>query len=78
MGADSKLKQVQLDGADKNPRTGKPFGASIPIGKAMDPDSILAYEMNGKPLPKDVGYPLRFVAPGLLISPFSCLFSITT
>lgn len=37
------------------------MSASIGIEKAMNPygDVILCYEMNGKPLPRDHGYPLR-------------------
>lgn len=40
--------------------------ASIGIEKAMNPygDVILCYEMNGKPLPRDHGYPLRIIVPG--------------
>ncbi len=40
--------------------------ASIPVDKALAPhgDVILAYEMNGAPLPADHGYPLRAVVPG--------------
>lgn len=40
--------------------------ASIGIEKAMNPygDVILCYEMNGKPLPRDHGYPLRAIVPG--------------
>ena len=40
--------------------------ASIPVEKALAPhgDVILAYEMNGAPLPADHGYPLRAVVPG--------------
>ena len=40
--------------------------ASIGIEKAMNPygDVILCYEMNGKPLPRDHGYPLRVIVPG--------------
>lgn len=42
------------------------YAASIPIKKAIDPqgDVLLAYSMNGKPLPRDHGYPLRSIVPG--------------
>ena len=40
--------------------------ASIDINKAFNPfgDVLVAYEMNGKPLPRDHGYPLRVIVPG--------------
>ena len=34
----------------------------IPVAKALD-DVILAYEMNGAPLPPDNGYPVRVIVP---------------
>ncbi|MEU4497789.1 sulfite oxidase [Streptomyces sp. NPDC023998] len=34
----------------------------LPVGKALD-DVILAYEMNGEPLPYDHGYPVRVIVP---------------
>ncbi|MEU4061718.1 sulfite oxidase [Streptomyces wedmorensis] len=34
----------------------------LPVAKAFD-DVILAYEMNGEPLPYDHGYPVRLVVP---------------
>lgn len=42
------------------------LNASIPIKKALDyfGDVLLAYEMNGQPLPREHGYPLRVVVPG--------------
>lgn len=48
--------------------TNKPYGASIPLSKALDPrgDVLLAYEMNGKPLPRDHGFPVRAVVPGIV------------
>ncbi len=39
------------------------FIRSIPLPKAMD-STILAYEMNGEPLPLEHGFPLRAVALG--------------
>jgi DMSO/TMAO reductase YedYZ molybdopterin-dependent catalytic subunit len=35
----------------------------LPIDKAMD-DVLVAYEMNGRPLPLDHGFPVRLVVPG--------------
>ncbi|MEU0227353.1 sulfite oxidase [Streptomyces sp. NPDC006284] len=34
----------------------------LPLGKALD-DVLLAYEMNGEPLPYDHGYPVRVLVP---------------
>ncbi|KAI7858282.1 sulfite oxidase-like protein [Circinella umbellata] len=44
------------------------YGSSIPLCKALDEfgDVLLAYEMNGKPLTRDHGYPLRVVVPGYI------------
>ena len=41
------------------------YSVGIPLTKAMESDSILAYEMNSIPLPQNHGYPLRAVIPGL-------------
>ncbi|QSW97806.1 sulfite oxidase [Haloterrigena alkaliphila] len=39
------------------------FARSIPLEKALD-DCVLAYEMNGDPLPPEHGYPVRLIVPG--------------
>lgn len=36
----------------------------LPVVKAMEEDTLLAYYMNGEILPRDHGFPLRLVAPG--------------
>lgn len=36
----------------------------VPIAKAMDPHTIVAFEMNGEPIPALNGFPVRVVAPG--------------
>ncbi|MCX7838952.1 MAG: molybdopterin-dependent oxidoreductase [Anaerolineae bacterium] len=40
------------------------FHTGIPLDLAMDADSLLVYEMNGEPLPRDHGAPLRCLFPG--------------
>ncbi|XP_076166172.1 sulfite oxidase isoform X2 [Ptiloglossa arizonensis] len=58
---------VQFEGYDLDP-SGTPYGVSIPISKAMDPraDVILAYEMNGQTIPRDHGFPIRVIVPGVV------------
>jgi len=41
------------------------YTVGVPIARALDPQSMLAYEMNGFALPQRHGYPLRAVIPGL-------------
>ncbi len=56
--------QLLLNGADvpfgKMPK----FQRTLEVGKAMHPDTLLAWEMNGKPLTADHGFPVRVIAPG--------------
>jgi DMSO/TMAO reductase YedYZ molybdopterin-dependent catalytic subunit len=38
---------------------------SFPIAKAMEPETLLVYLMNGKTLPQDHGYPVRTLVPNI-------------
>jgi DMSO/TMAO reductase YedYZ molybdopterin-dependent catalytic subunit len=40
------------------------FARSLSIEDAMNPDNIIAYEMNGEPLPPLHGFPARLILPG--------------
>jgi DMSO/TMAO reductase YedYZ molybdopterin-dependent catalytic subunit len=67
-GMNSGVRQVRFVGADQgeensaNPSVN--FARSIPLQKALHPDTLLAYRMNGAPLPPEHGYPLRAIIPG--------------
>lgn len=56
---------VDLMGYDHD-EVGNPFCTAFPFEKAIDPygDVILAYEMNGEPIPRQHGYPIRAIVPG--------------
>ncbi len=56
--------QLLLDGADVPIGKMQDFQRTIPVEKALDPDTILAFEMNGKPLTAEHGFPIRVIAPG--------------
>ena len=40
------------------------FRRALPAAKALHPDTLLAYSLNGEDLPPDHGYPLRALVPG--------------
>jgi hypothetical protein len=57
--------EIVLDGADVPVMPATPdFVKSIPVAKAMDDNTLIAYEMNGEPLPHWNGFPARVVLPG--------------
>lgn len=57
--------EIGLNGADGPAIDKTPdFIKSIPVWKAMDADTIVAYEMNGAPLPHFNGFPARLIVPG--------------
>ncbi|KAF5270339.1 hypothetical protein FQR65_LT05527 [Abscondita terminalis] len=64
---DSNYKHVQFEGLDTD-STSKSYGASIPLWKAVDKrgDVLLAYEMNGESIPRDHGFPIRVIVPGVV------------
>lgn len=41
------------------------YTESIPLEKAMHPDTLVAWTMNGEPLPDKHGFPVRIIVPGL-------------
>jgi sulfite oxidase len=57
-----------LEGVDSGPvgEEGKvaSFARAIPLEKALHPDTLLAWQMNGLPLPIAHGAPLRAIVPG--------------
>ncbi|NJC74065.1 sulfite oxidase [Planosporangium thailandense] len=59
---------VAFTGPDVSPRADppQPFGGSIPVAKAMAGEPLLAWEMNGEPLPVVHGAPVRVVVPGYI------------
>ncbi len=58
-------KQVLFNGLDTPPAPQVPdFVKALDVEQALDPDLLLAYEMNGEPLPWLNGFPLRLVVPG--------------
>ena len=62
-GLSEDAESVLLVGLDKGSPEGG-FRRAMPVGKAMDPGTLLAYGMNGETLTRDHGYPLRAVLPG--------------
>jgi DMSO/TMAO reductase YedYZ molybdopterin-dependent catalytic subunit len=57
--------EISFNGAD-GPAVDKTpdFIKSIPVWKAIEDSTIIAYEMNGQPLPHWNGFPARIVVPG--------------
>jgi len=53
----SSAARVRFHGVDN-------YTDTIPVEKAMEPTTLLAYDMNGVRLPHRHGYPLRVIVPG--------------
>jgi DMSO/TMAO reductase YedYZ molybdopterin-dependent catalytic subunit len=57
--------EIVFDGADSGVTDKTPdFIKSIPAWKAVEDTTLIAYEMNGQPLPHLNGFPARLVVPG--------------
>jgi DMSO/TMAO reductase YedYZ molybdopterin-dependent catalytic subunit len=57
--------EIVFDGADGPVFDKTPdFVKSLPVWKAMENTTLIAYEMNGEPLPHWNGFPARIVVPG--------------
>jgi DMSO/TMAO reductase YedYZ molybdopterin-dependent catalytic subunit len=61
-------REVIFGGADRGTPEGSPhqvsFERSMPVHDALESGALLAYAMNGQPLPARHGHPLRLIVPG--------------
>jgi DMSO/TMAO reductase YedYZ molybdopterin-dependent catalytic subunit len=66
-GIESSAREVLFRGADRGTVEGSsgtiPFERSLRLDEADDSGAILAYVMNGEPLPIHHGFPLRLIVP---------------
>src|SRR6266446_1216532 len=63
--------EIVFEGADRGTPVEKPvppgpisYARSLPRDKAVQQEVLIAYQMNGRDLPQDHGYPVRAVVPG--------------
>ena len=65
---DAAPRHVEFLGLDRAEKEGKryDFGGSIPLEKALSGETLLAYALNGQPLPALHGFPVRALVPGYI------------
>ena len=64
-GIDKSALEVSLAGADSGVLPTTPnFVKSLPLAKALDQNTLIAFDMNGEPLPHWHGFPARLIIPG--------------
>ena len=63
--------EIVFEGADRGTPKEEPvppepisYAWSLPRAKAIRPEVLIAYQMNGRDLPRDHGFPVRAVVPG--------------
>jgi len=63
--------EIALEGADRGTPKEEPLPPgpisyvwSVPLAKAMQPEVLVAYAMNGRDLSRDHGFPVRAIVPG--------------
>jgi DMSO/TMAO reductase YedYZ molybdopterin-dependent catalytic subunit len=63
--------EVVLEGADRGMAVEEPkppgpisYARGVPREKAVQPEVLIAYQMNGRDLSRDHGYPVRAIVPG--------------
>jgi DMSO/TMAO reductase YedYZ molybdopterin-dependent catalytic subunit len=74
VGVRPKAREVVFFGADRGPqevvfrnqtfKLEQQFGRSITLENAMKPEPLVAYELNGEPLRREQGFPVRLIMPG--------------
>jgi DMSO/TMAO reductase YedYZ molybdopterin-dependent catalytic subunit len=70
-GMEDDVCEIVLEGADRGTPAEPPippglisYARSLPRKKATQPEVIIAYQMNGRDLPQEHGYPVRAIVPG--------------
>lgn len=64
-GADAGEVTISDNGGVPEPLTiTEQFARGMTLEDALHPENILCYEMNGRPLPPEHGFPVRLIAPG--------------
>jgi DMSO/TMAO reductase YedYZ molybdopterin-dependent catalytic subunit len=65
VGLRSETVEIVVNGADGPVLTTTPdFVKSIPIWKALDENTLIAFQLNGEPIPHFNGHPARLIVPG--------------
>jgi sulfane dehydrogenase subunit SoxC len=65
-GVAAQARELVFTGLDRGVEGGveQQYARSLTVADALEADALLAYELNGVPLPPQHGYPLRLVVPG--------------